>query len=316
MRNFCICMILITAAATFQVMMAGEKDNAVREHLLADSLYHAGLFPEAKTHYFTALELKKEAGDTLGAALCRLGIAKISYFEGYYSKAQKLIEEILPVFEKNRLYKKIFQCRQTLGDIHAKRGQYDDAVAEYRRAVDQGEKADDAHLTCQGLQSMGHLSVVRGRYYGAKISYSLALSAAPGGIDSGYVYIGLGDAYAMNDEFENSLTYLDSALTMAEISGDSALFGDIYGAKAHTYRRSGDYLKALDFYSKQLEIIKSRNDQLGRAETMMNMAGIFEIQKQYARAGDFMEEVVLIFSELNSPETEKAKEFLRRLRDR
>ncbi len=316
MRKFIICITLILAVSSLNVLIAGEKDSAVREHLLADSLYHAGLFPDAKTHYYTALGIKKETGDPLGAALCRLGIAKIAYFEGYYSKAQKLIEEVMPVFEKNGLYKKTFQCHQTLGDIHAKRGQYDDAVAQYRRAVGQGEEAGDARLVCQGLQSMGHLSVTRGRYYGAKLSYDLALASAPENTDSGYVYIGLGDVYAMKDEFETSITYLDSALSLAETAGDSALVSGVYGAMAHTYRRSGEYLMALDYYSKQLDIIKIRNDKLGRAKTMMNMAGIFEIRKQYAKAGDFMQEVVLIFSELNSPEAEKAKEFLRRLRNR
>ena len=316
MRKFLIVSILVLFGSA-AVVYAGNsnQDKAVREHLLADSLFLAGDFPQAKTHYYSALVLKEEAGDTLGGALCKLGIAKIAFFEGYYSKALKLIDDTLPVFEKNKLYKKIFQCRQTLGDIYAKRGQYEDAVAEYRRATDQGEPAGDYHLTCLGLQSLGHLSVIRGRYYGAKISYNLALSSAPSEVDSGYVYIGLSDVHTMKDEFKTSMTYLDSALTLAVTTGDSALFSGVYGAMAHTYRRSGNYLLALDFYSKQLDIIKNRNDKLGRAKTMMNMAGIFEIRKQYAKAGDFMQEVVLIFSELNSPETEKAREFLRRLRD-
>jgi len=280
----------------------------------ADSLFLAGNLPQAKQYYYQALNLYDKAADTLGISFCKLGIAKLSCFEGYFSKAQKLLAGVDSLFIEKGLWLPAFECRRMMGDIYAKRGQYEEAVWHYRSAADIGKLTEDKSLYCAGLRLLGKLALQRRSFHGAVIAFHQALQNAPAASDSGYAYIGLGDAQVINDDLHLSLTFLDSAQTMAVTSADSALWADVYGAKAQTYRKMSNYHRSLDYYGKQLDIIKTRRDQLSRAKTMMNMAAIFEMQKQYAKAADFMQEVVLIFEQLNSPETEIAKEFLSRLK--
>ena len=311
--------VIIALLIDFPLAFAGKNNNdivsqgkALQE--TADSLFLAGNLPEARQHYYQALNSYDKSADSLGAAYCQLGIAKIAFFEGYFTKAQKLAAGLDSLFLRNSQWIPAFETHRLSGDIFAKRGQYEDAVWHYRAGVTIGEKAGDKSLQCAGLRLLGKLSVLRGSFHGANLAFSQALEIAPSASDSGYAYVGLGDAWVVDENYPQAFAFLDSAEMQAQTSGDSSLWADVYGAKAQTYRKMGNYHRSLDYYGKQLDLIKTRSDQLGRAKTMMNMAAIFEMQKQYAKAADFMEEVVLIFEELNSPETEMAKEFLNRLK--
>lgn len=315
MVRFILVLLLFMFSIGIAVIASAENELTPAELIsVGDSLFTEWELSQAKTNYYSARDSYKEAGDELGKAQCNMRLAKIASFEGHFSQTQKLLADVKPVLEENGLYEDIFEYHRLLGDIFALRGQYDDAVRNYRAAADLGMKTGDSHLQCAGLRMLGNLSVKRCSYEGAKMGYGAAMQAAPGAVDSAYVYIGFGDTYAMEDKYPQSLVYLDSAQTLAEAALDSVLLAELYGAKASTYRRSGNYFRALDYYARQLEIAKTGNDKLGRAKTMMNMAVIFELQQQYAKAQDFMEEVVLLFSEMNSPETAKAKEFLKRLK--
>gem|GEM_PF-1914301 len=311
---------IIMSLAFFSGRLLTEKSGAVPMvfgqtlQAAADSLFLAGNLPDAKESYYRALSAYDKSADSPGAAYCRLGLAKIAFFEGYFTKAQKLTSGLDSLFLQHNLWLSAFETHRLLGDIFAKRGQYENAVWHYRAGINIGEQTGDKAMQCAGLRLLGKLSVLRGSFHGANLAFSQALEIAPSASDSGYAYVGLGDTWVVDENYPQALACLDSAEIQARTVADSVLWAEVYGAKAQTYRKMGNYHRALDFYGKQLDLIKTRSDQLGRAKTMMNMAAIFEMQKQYAKAADFMEEVVLIFEELNSPETAMAKEFLDRLK--
>jgi len=299
---------------------ASTQNETVREaiilHNRADSLLECGEYSQARAAYNEALQLKNKLGDTLGEALCRFGLGKIAFYEALYSKSLRYLNAAEPVIAENALHHQLFDSHRIKGDIYKRRGQYEDALAEYRAALNQAEVIEDRHLIFLGCQSMGKLSRVRGRHEGALINFMRALQSAPYPSDSGYAYIDVSEVLTQQNEFALALAYQDSAVMKAESAADSSLLANAYGAKGHTYRQQGDFIKAIFFYEKQLNLIKEQNDDLARAKVMMNMAFIFEMQKQYAQALDFMEEVVHIFENLNSPEAVRAEKYLRKLQSK
>lgn len=300
--------------------LSTAKDSVKKEwtknsfNLSADSLYSAGDIMSARGKYYDALNEYKETGDSLGIVYCRLGLAKISFYEGYYSQAQKLLSGIDSTFLEHGLYSQYYDCRDIHGGIYLKRGQYDEAISEYRKASDEALKAGMPRYASQSLRVLGKISTERGRYVGAKMNYAEAMSVSPSASDSGFVYLGYSDVYTAEGIIDKAFAYIDSAEALASAEKDTALFVELYGSKANIYKKAGNYLKALEFYAQQLDLIKTQDDRASRAKTMMNMAAIFELQKQYAKAADFMEEVVKLLSEMNSPEAEQAKAYLKSLK--
>lgn len=299
---------------------ASIQNETVRQaivlHNRADSLLDCGEYSQARAAYNEALQLKNKLGDTLGEALCRFGLGKIAFYEALYSKSLRYLNAAEPVIAEIDLPCQLFDLHLTRGDIHSRRGQYEDALIEYRAALDRAIIIDNYHLIFLGYQSMGKLSRVRGRHEGALVNFTKALEAAPIASDSGYAYIDVSEVLTRQNEFALALAYQDSAVMKAESTADNVLLANAYGAKGNTYRQQGDFIKAIYCYEKQLNLIKEQNDDLARAKVMMNMAFIFEMQKRYAQALDFMEEVVIIFDELNNPELKKAEEYLRKLRNK
>ena len=296
-----------------------EDEDALQAQLLllqADSLLEQGIISEARQAYLNALQLKKQMGDSLGAAFCRLGLGKISFRENLFNKALKYLEEAEPALKENNLYLQLYELSILRGDIHTRRGKYEDALNQYRAALDLGSELNDLHLVSSAYQYMGKLSMIRNRLQGAEMNFLKALEQAPGPVDSGYAYISLSEAFTRQEKYSSALAFQDTAIILAQTAADTALLAEAYGAKAQTYRYLGDYIASISFYEKQLNLIKVQNDELGRARVMMNIAVIFELQKRYAQALDFMEEVVKILEELESPESIKAQEYLKQLRNR
>lgn len=306
--------IALIAGPAFGEAVDMEKARFQADEVLlqADSLYESGNFSPARRNYYIAMNLKDELGDTLGAALSRFGLAKIAFFEGYYSKCLKHLEQVRPVFEAKELYRRLYSLHKMKGEIFTRRGLYDDAVAAFSKAVEQGKKAGEPRLIFRGMESLGKLSLMRNRFEGALNNFGRALSAAPSAPDSGLVYKGIAEVHARQKDYDKALAYFDMAESSAK--SDSAALAEVYGALAEVNLNRGDYRGALKCYSAQLDLIKTQQDQMSRARTMMNMAMTYEILKEYAKALDFMEEVVVIFSEMNSPEAVRANEYLKKLK--
>lgn len=291
-----------------------EAALALEAHLKADSLFDIQAYEEARGEYYRALKLKETVKDTLGAALCRLGLAQIAFWEGYYSKSLKYIEDIQPFLEAAELYPQLYALHMTRGKALSLRWQFKAAAAEFNSAAAAAEKMGDPHRAFLASETMGRLSLDGKRDEAAILHFTQALLRAPNSVDSGYAYKGLARALTLRKDYAGAVAYFDSAAAIASSPPDTALLAEVYGARGDMNHRRGDYTGAVKYYSQQLELVKAQGDELRRARILMNIAVILEKQKKIAWALELMEEAVNILERNKSPETEEARKFLQRLR--
>ncbi|MBC8205081.1 tetratricopeptide repeat protein [bacterium] len=306
--------ILIFAVNCAAGVESGDIKKAKEFFFIGDSLLQSGDYESARKILHEALLLKYETGDTLGGALCQLRLGKIAFQQNYYSKALRYFEEALTPLENAGLYRELSELYNHRGRIFGKHGQWEEAVLSYRRAIELAERIPDSKLIFINQSALGSLSLQRMRLDGALNNFRLALQLAPELIDSVTAYCKIAETYALNQEFNQALTVLDSALTI--VIGDTLSLIKIYGARGKINYQRGDYPGALLYYQKQLDYIQSSDDAYGRARVMMNMAVIYEQQGNIAKASDFMEEVVKIFRRVDSSEADKAQDYLNKLQNR
>jgi tetratricopeptide (TPR) repeat protein len=312
--NYFEFLLLFTAVFAFcsEILAVESANNDLL--LKADSLYSAKDYSSARDLYSSLLDYNSHTGDSLSVAICRWGMGRVAFKQRYYSKALKYFENALGDLELYQRWDELFQLHLIRGEIYAIRGLFEEAVREYRTGADIGLSADIPHYTFLGHQALGNLALLRNHYEGAQLNFELALKNAVDASDSGYAYIGFGKTQLQQDQFTPALSYIDTAENRATVAQDTMLLAEIYGVRGEIFRRSGDYITALRNYNKQLDFIKTQNDDLNRAKTMMNIALMFEMTKQYAQALDLMEEVVDIMEHLDSPDAKRAEEYLKRLR--
>ena len=280
----------------------------------ADSLFRIYEFDAAEEEYFQALKFYEQAGDSLATAYPCLGIAKIALQQGFYSKSLRLLDKCASSFEAGGDYSSLSRTLMLKGEIFAKRAQYEEAVSVFSKAVSYAEKANDRSLVFIALEGLGKISLMRERFEGALNNFGRALAAANSPLDSALIYIDLAQMYSLQSDYEKAAGYLKMAKKFA--ATDSSALTNIYGAYADFHLRQNDYLGALQYFAQQLHLLKAHDDLYSRARVMMNIAMIYEIQKQYGKAADFMEEVVRIFDNLQSPEAKRARSMLDNLKGR
>lgn len=311
-RAFIIILTLSSSIISFAADSNEAKMEAERAQTAADSLFAIYEYPEAIKNYYVVLNYKTEAGDTLGAEKIRLQLAEIAYFEGYLSQCLKHLEKCQPVFEKYGENLLLFRSLKMKGEIFSKRANYESAIASYKRASEVGEAMGNPHLKFVGIESLGKLSLMRKRFEGAMANFDRALEAAPDNADSALAYSGIASVLAKQENYDKALAFSKVAEDVAK--GDTTALIEIYGTRADIYVIKNEYLGALKYYAMQLDMIKIQSDELSKARIMMNIAMIHEIRREFAKAADFMQEVVIIYERINSSETVRANEYLQMLR--
>ncbi len=313
-----IALIVATLPVTAQTGKQQPKKTtlAIELHLRADSLLENGQYTDARKEYYRALELKEGAGDTLGAALCRLGLAQIALVEGYYTKSMENLNRIQPALESAKLLPQLYTLHMTRGEALNRRFLYRESTAEFNAASEIALKMRNPHKAFLASEKMGKLSLQGKRDEAALLHFSEALLKAPDRADSSRAYNGLARALTLRKDYPAAISYFDSATVIASSPPDTLLLAEIYGARGDMNRRREDYKGAVKYLSMQLELVKSQGDELRRARIMTNLAVILEKQKQVAWALELMEEAVRILEKRKSPEADEAREFLKRLREK
>lgn len=114
---------------------------------------------------------------------------------------------------------------------------------------------------------------------------------------SGLSSIRLASAYQKKGQFDKALSILAEALPLLSEVGDGELLGKAYLTQGITYKKKGDYPKAIASYSNSLDHYTSKPKQ---AKVFNNMAIVYSLLKDYDNAEAYFLDALEIYKETNN----------------
>jgi two-component sensor histidine kinase len=104
-------------------------------------------------------------------------------------------------------------------------------------------------------------------------------------------YNNIGNVYAIQDDLENALKYTEKSVLVSRLIG-SKEHSTILINMGNLYGRKGDNKKAMSLYQESLELNKSLNNAVGRANSLRMIAAI------YKKEGEFDKSLVYLLENL------------------
>jgi DNA-binding SARP family transcriptional activator/Flp pilus assembly protein TadD len=199
--------------------------------------------------------------------------------------------------------------RASLGSAHAVNGQYDEAIAYFRQALDLHRATGDDDRAPVTLNSLAVAYAETRRFEPALAAFTQAgqLHRARGNT--------LGEALAlMNTALANSsLGRLEpatarnrEALAVFRRRGDRYHTAICLANLAETYALRGDHRRAVDRYRQAIEQHVRAGNDYGRARTLMNLGRSLARLGEPEQARDCWRRARTVFEELGDPQAEEA----------
>ena len=109
------------------------------------------------------------------------------------------------------------------------------------------------------------------------------------------LYFALGQLYLNLNAHEQTITYLEKALQLAESLQDASLQLDCFRGLGKSYHRVGKHEQALEFYDRALAFTRERGDRLGEANTLQAIGDVHQFKKDLAAALSAYDEALGLF---------------------
>ncbi len=121
-----------------------------------------------------------------------------------------------------------------------------------------------------------------------KINYNLGISES---------YAGIGACYAIQNNFDKAIPYLNKALQTAP---DKNLKSKALNGLGVTYTMKSSFALALDYYHQSLKILEELKDQKRIAVLLFNLGNVYSQLKNYEKANEYYYKSIKIDSEPDS----------------
>src|SRR6202023_234655 len=157
-------------------------------------------------------------------------------------------------------------------DVEGFAGNYADAAAGYRQALDAVDRADEAARS-RLLRKLGVVHQITGDTPAALRTLTQAREALSAGGDreQALVLLELGQVYWQQGAYAQSRETLLEAVDRAERASADDARADAYKHLGTVASLSGDTRMAIDFYERSLQLYEARGDVSGQANVLNNI---------------------------------------------
>ncbi len=252
--------------------------------------------------YGVALEVANELHDQRLAAVTfykfgwyQWGQGNIAAAIDNYLRSKRAFEEA--GFERDLIY-----ILADLGTLHIYSSDYKKAKEYSEQSLALAEQLKvkstpaaewpDEYGLGTALSNLGNISKREGKYEKA-IDYFLKSLALYKKIDAeGTKYSAkiiddladIGRTYLASGDYVRALAYLDKALDIAKTSRNANRMAGISNSLGILYTNQRDYPKAIEFFQQGLELANRRNDRFKQASMLLNIGVAYQFQKNYEQA--------------------------------
>lgn len=177
--------------------------------------------------------------------------------KGKYNTAMPYIQRSLTEFEALGNKSGMGDCYHNFGRCHYYLGDYDDAAAEYKKAIAIGEEANDTGRITASLCALGVL-------------------------------------YAKQSNTAQALECYKRALKIGEKVGDKSAMGTALVNMGNLLKNSGDYPAALDYLQRGVEMKRQIGDEQGVAAGMEGIGTLYSMINKGGEASEYLDKTSAI----------------------
>jgi tetratricopeptide (TPR) repeat protein len=264
---------------------------AARKHLVTPDLRKelvkhgnlvlaAGEYSSALSIYTMVEDISKRIADTEGSATASLNIGTVNYFQGQYGEAVDHYRAAHKLFldanNKTEAAKALFG----LGLALQEKRELDAALDTFERAYREFLALNNKEEISNTLNAIGSLHYARGEYAAA----SRAFLESARERDSSESFLHVADAFYMQGEYVQALTYYEKILGRLQVPTVTTL--SALGSAANCYYYVGDYDRAIDSYQKALAINEGMQDKAGAAIQLQGLGNTHRGRGNFGAALD------------------------------
>jgi tetratricopeptide (TPR) repeat protein len=198
-------------------------------------------------------------------SVCLNNIGNTYLFKGDYDNARIYFEQALQLREKANIPGDIATTVHNLAEVSAKSGQYEQALAQYMRALGLFRTAGDKHGMAVESYSMGTIFEYQGRYGSAENSKKQALEnlreVQENSFWMGEALGGYGNDLSQSGRLDEGAKMLDEALTFSRQLKNDALVAQTLNWQGDNFWYRGDRASAKSLYEQALQAASKATDR-------------------------------------------------------
>lgn len=233
--------------------------------------------------YAAALSVAMASGDRPGVASVVNLMAIAQQQRGDFDEATRLYRRAVKYASLAGEANLVAMIEQNLGTIAGIRGDQPTALTHYRAAL-AGYRRLGLDAPLSGLlNNLGMLYSQMRRWRSAEETYDEAYTTALRTGDVGTqiaVAVNRAELFIMRRDFTVARQWCDTALMLAEQTGDERALGDAYKHYGVIARESGDYNGAEEFLNRAWQIAEQRHEMVLAAHTARERAELYRRQER------------------------------------
>lgn len=244
-------------------------------------------------------QLKLSSADTSKANIC---LRLSDYFlRKDFVRSAEYAREAVGYAQQGSYKKGEASAYNLLGEIHYRKGEFDEADEMFNKALRLYEAINDK---AGGAESKNHLGTVcykRGDNESAIKKFTEALQVfeerkdAPG-LTATYINIGL--VYDNLKSFKKAIEFYNKAIEYAKEYGDENAIASCYNNLGGVYTDMGQRDMALECLERSFKLKEKLNNKAGVAGTLNNIGAIYFEMKNYEKALEYFQKAYLIKTEI------------------
>ncbi len=193
------------------------------------------------------------------------------------------------------------QLIHRIGESQMHAGEYDDALANFRKAQSLSEVARLPERIAMSLCRQGAVFAFADKMEDARVSYQSAVEMCHSDpeLDNPHVValIGLSSMNRRNGKLDNALKLCDDALALAERANNPMQLAGLLGQRGTLFQNLGRNEDAIDAYEKSRTLREESGDRRGLAITLMNLGRLQVSSGAVERGQELLESALQLFRE-------------------
>jgi tetratricopeptide (TPR) repeat protein len=253
---------------------------------IATSLYFQRDYPGALAVYEQRLSIERETGNQDGIASALVGIATIRYSTQEYSAALKVYREALAI-QENLHELLVATTLLSTGNVLYLQGDYDGAIADYKRSESLKRKYADLLGAASALEGLGRTYLAQGDLASALLAFSAVLSEGQARNDrrrQGTALQSIGETHFRLGNLDAARSAFDEARRQFEAMNDLANAGRTAQGTGVTELVAARFPQAENAYTKSNSLCLAASDNECMAGALVGLAFAQASQQHFDEA--------------------------------
>ncbi len=291
--------------ARFEINKKGEAQSL---KIIADNFIMEGFYFEALEYYQQSLMIFEENNFIEDALGIENNLAYTLYKLGNIKFAEEKLNE--NIVKSENIYIKINgQSRVLLGMVYRNRGDYEQALSEYKTALYLFNKVNYIKGIYSCYENIGNLFFIAGKYDKSLYYYNKALKLQLEHNDRHGISISfnnIGATFLELKYYKKSLFYFMRALDIKYRLNDKEGIASAYNNIGNVYERNKNYNKALIYFSKSLEISGKIKNKYLLCVNLYSIGNIHRLKNNLDLAENNLKHSLVISEEMKYKEIAKS----------